>query len=527
VPKSLQEVLGKALEDNKEERYQFVRDFKDALKSTKTSKHVLQTHLGQGECLNCGTQNDKDRKFCRGCGGDLRVPCLSCDTSIPAWEDFCGNCGANLPQLIETYRSRMESDKSEAESLLKRNDFEGATKLTSKVLDISDFRLRHLRIWAEEFLIKIENAREEQIEFIRELLSESTVYENKYEYTSAIKVLEQVPEGLRDILISGEQNSIRYQAERLREIVKVIDNLEKEIRSQVKNKNLAGLLVKVDRLLALQPERIEVRDLKEKLLDRENKLSKKRNELLSEVKNQMQLCDYDSALQLISRMDESYVNQSVINIKNDAVKKRDRLRILKLDIFSDIRAKQYQGLIPKIEEVLHLNPKDEEVKDIGKWIKEINSKHVKEKAQVLSKAQALKAACQFRSAVELINNMPENQISDGLRELSAICTELMIMRQETLGTINNAMLRDDYSAAISASKDYIRKISEEMLYDGEINDLQRQCQSLIRDQMAVQSSPVLQKNPHGPDYMFLCLLGILIALVIFLGFAIVAAGLGY
>ena len=50
-------------------------------------------------CLECGTKNSPDGKFCAECGALLPSPgeemrCLRCDAPVPLTAKFCSRCGA-------------------------------------------------------------------------------------------------------------------------------------------------------------------------------------------------------------------------------------------------------------------------------------------------------------------------------------------------------------------------------------------------------------------------------------------------
>ncbi|KZX15216.1 double zinc ribbon [Methanobrevibacter cuticularis] len=56
--------------------------------------------MEKNKCLNCGTLNDVDSKFCVKCGGILKTEdssnnrlCPYCGSSIPANASKCKNCG--------------------------------------------------------------------------------------------------------------------------------------------------------------------------------------------------------------------------------------------------------------------------------------------------------------------------------------------------------------------------------------------------------------------------------------------------
>ena len=109
VPESIQDVLGKALEDDKAARYQSARELRDALKASLRAGATVPAAVasGEGQCPACGVHNDISRKFCRGCGGSLEAPCLSCDKPMPMWEEICGSCGGKQSPLMESRRAEM------------------------------------------------------------------------------------------------------------------------------------------------------------------------------------------------------------------------------------------------------------------------------------------------------------------------------------------------------------------------------------------------------------------------------------
>ena len=47
-------------------------------------------------CLNCGTENPADKRFCGDCGAPLASGCPTCGATNPAGKRFCGDCGTPL-----------------------------------------------------------------------------------------------------------------------------------------------------------------------------------------------------------------------------------------------------------------------------------------------------------------------------------------------------------------------------------------------------------------------------------------------
>ena len=93
VPPGLQRVLARALEDEKDARFQSARELRDALVTSLRSTGMASATCA-GECPACGAPNEAGRRFCRGCAGPLEAPCLSCGEPLPIREEICGACGA-------------------------------------------------------------------------------------------------------------------------------------------------------------------------------------------------------------------------------------------------------------------------------------------------------------------------------------------------------------------------------------------------------------------------------------------------
>ena len=47
-------------------------------------------------CPNCGSENDSDASYCKGCGRSLKNICPHCGTSNDIDAKYCDNCGKKL-----------------------------------------------------------------------------------------------------------------------------------------------------------------------------------------------------------------------------------------------------------------------------------------------------------------------------------------------------------------------------------------------------------------------------------------------
>ena len=142
LPDYLTGVLGTALEETKDDRFQTARDLRDALKASQAATTSEASELGEGQCPACGVKNDSSRRFCRGCGESLEAPCLSCEKPMPMWEEICGQCGSKQAPLVEQRRGALAAKKAEAEGLLKESRFEEAESIGVGLRDEADPRLK-------------------------------------------------------------------------------------------------------------------------------------------------------------------------------------------------------------------------------------------------------------------------------------------------------------------------------------------------------------------------------------------------
>jgi formylglycine-generating enzyme required for sulfatase activity/predicted Ser/Thr protein kinase len=205
LPAELTKVLGKALEDAKDDRYQSARELRDALRATSriasppiSALPATAGELAEGQCSACGTINtDASRKFCKKCAASLRAACLQCDTQIPVWDRICGECGGNQPNLTVVAMQMAEARK-------------------------------HL---------------------------------SAFDYASAIHAIELIPEPLRSMEAVQLLGEIRSREEESGRLIK-------EVAARVKRKEIDGLLRLVERAAMLRGDRTDLAKIQQQLTER-------------------------------------------------------------------------------------------------------------------------------------------------------------------------------------------------------------------------------------------------------------------
>jgi len=265
VPTQLQIVLGKALEDSKDDRYQSAREMKTAVADALAGKKDASRSLGEGECPRCATVNPPDRKFCRECGGSLTVTCLACQITMPIWDKACGNCGAIQVEMISTKLEGFRRQREEAESSRNACRYQQAIEFAREIVAIEDDRIAELKPWADEFLITAQTEWEQHLEVAKTKFAEAVKHRSLFDYDSAIHSLELIPEPIR------EPDIVLYLGE-LRDHSAESKTLLKTIAKRLKDRDLSGLLELVNRAVELRGDRTDLPKLRERLQAREMQL---------------------------------------------------------------------------------------------------------------------------------------------------------------------------------------------------------------------------------------------------------------
>jgi len=270
LPQGLQAVMARALEDAKESRFQTALDLRDALRrsgggllvgpvTVPEGNHDLQQ---EGRCNACGTINaDINRKFCRKCGGPLRVPCFNCDAQTPVWEIICGECGANQPQRLADLQALLERKRVRAQSLLAAGSYEEAIAAAQEITAETHPWLADIAAWAVAFARVTAQESARQSEFASQQLAEAQRHIANRDDAAAIAALEAIPEHTRDVQAC---TLLANCTSRLTETHTLVERLKERVAAD----ELDGLLPSVARLLELGGGTDDVVVLQRRLMKR-------------------------------------------------------------------------------------------------------------------------------------------------------------------------------------------------------------------------------------------------------------------
>ena len=494
VPSALQKVLGKALEDDKADRYQTAREFKEALRASLQDTSPAIANLGEGQCVNCSTKNDSVRKFCRECAVSLRVPCLSCGAEIPVWDKVCGTCGTKQAVLLEERRTAMSAQQSQAESLLKNYEFDQATTLAVTLRDEPDPRLQQLNSWSRQFLEDVESGRKQQQERIGTLLSEALQHEHAYDYPSGIHTLEQVPEILRGTSVPGQTLTPETLLKRLNEKQSEVHRLDGLIRQRVKSRQLNGLQVEIDSLLKLCPNRADLAKLTQQLAARDVKLMQTRDEAFLVAQERLRNQDYAGAIEELDRIDRQVMLPNITAFRNKAEALQTRLQTLQKFIAEAVERKQLHGLLKSVEECLALKAGDVKLEQLRHRLLKREDKNASQIRSIVERAETLRDTCQFAAAKQALKRIPQEQQSQEVLDLMADCDAMSTQRALALAALENHVQSGNDEKDSKRAEVYRKSIDKADLTDSEFETQYQAYQQALDAEREATASAVRQRK---------------------------------
>jgi formylglycine-generating enzyme required for sulfatase activity/serine/threonine protein kinase len=480
IPKALQEFLGKALEDNRDDRYQSARDFKQALKQALAAGTEVQ--LETGDCPHCGTRNETSRKFCKKCAQSLEVSCLSCESKIPMWEEVCGNCGTQQSKLLEQRKQAMAAERARAEQLLDEFEFTKAASLARRLGEEHDLRLQQLRGWSDKFQQAVESAEQDQLARVGELTSAALKHEQAADYPAAMQALEQIPKPLLSSILSGDSDSAGEILERVQGKQAECKRLEKVIKQRIESRQLNGLLVEVEKLLQLRPDKSDALKLKKQLQERETKLRQTRDEAFAAAQNLAAEHDYEAAWSELARIDDYVIDETQQRLRDELQAKLDELQQLQERINSRLASKKYAGVLGLVEQFLELRPKEQSMLALREKLKARDAKNEAAVQSVVDNANALRSRGDFAGAIGLLSKIPPELESNAGYELLAECSELAEMRQQAIDGLQRGLANSQFRAGLTGAGVYSDRIDDAGITDTEFNQLFQQYETGLAEQ---------------------------------------------
>jgi formylglycine-generating enzyme required for sulfatase activity/tRNA A-37 threonylcarbamoyl transferase component Bud32 len=466
LPGELTKVLGKALEDHKDDRYQTARELRDALKASLRAGAAAVEEFVQGQCPACGVKNDSSRRFCRGCGESLEAACLSCMKPMPLWEEICGSCGSKQTPLVDERRQEIAAKQAEAEGLLGDCEFNRAVGIATALRAEGHPKLRFLSGWAEAFLGQIETSRTEQTREAVAAIDEAGKHEAAYDYLSARVAIELIPAALQAVILPGMREPATAILERVKRKQAEALRLERLIKERLAAKQLDELLPEVERFLALQPDRKDVSKIREQLLDRRTRQEAVRDEAVAAAQASLASHDYERAQAALAAIAAAVVTPDVTQLRERVEGLVIQVQTLSKQIKERATGKMLDGLLPMVEKYLRLKPEDANATSLRASLVQREEKFETEIAARLKEARTLAAGCRFEEALNLLKAVPEARRSAAIEMLLEQATTLAALRAPALRALKDAAT-GGFVTAIAASREYRDGLSAANLTDPE------------------------------------------------------------
>jgi formylglycine-generating enzyme required for sulfatase activity/tRNA A-37 threonylcarbamoyl transferase component Bud32 len=455
VPSQLQDVLGKALEESKEERFQSALEMKGAVQQAATAGLITARDLGEGECPSCATTNPSDRKFCRNadCAASLEVDCLSCKTGMPMWEVVCGSCGTKQDTLIEKAKEALQVKHDEAETFLDELKFDDALKAAGVIGEQDDFRLQQFAVWHKGFTTRLASSRTSEHARLEILIREVLAHEQAYDYETGLLTLEQVASSLQQTTVSGSEDTVEEITKRLTTKQLRLKELERLVQERVTKREDTGLLQIVDELLTLKPDRPEVWKFKARLEKRAA------DQVETQGKTAQQLSERQDADSLLAINDvpEEIRNEQLEDLKTKARGLLNQLNNLRDRITIAVSGNQLKDLLPAVEEFLSLKDNQD---DLVKLKQELTARETQLDAhnhQIIERAQAHMRLSQFDAAVLILSTIaPEFQSSSTIALSQQAATEKAAAEKATAEksvAVTAALTESDWNAVLTFESD--------------------------------------------------------------------------
>lgn len=211
-----------------------------------------------GVACGCGQVNPPDRRFCGQCGAGLWESCPRCNVAQPRHERFCGQCGTDVRTLRDEQQNWANEQIVAAHQLTAECRFFDAARVIREVIAKLEGSSSPLIDTCRKLLPTITETR------TRMMAAATTAYEQarqlsvNHDYKQAVKVLETIPELLREESMINLLDDMRSRATE-------VSQLKQSIRELVAARDYGTAIGRIERLLKLKPDHEEARQLANQL----------------------------------------------------------------------------------------------------------------------------------------------------------------------------------------------------------------------------------------------------------------------
>jgi Tfp pilus assembly PilM family ATPase len=223
------------------------------MNSTVSSGEAARPNASAIACV-CGQVNPTERRFCGQCGVGLWEACPRCNVAQPRQERFCGQCGIDVRQLRDEQQAWAEQQLAQVQQFVADCRFFDAARVVREVLEKLDGSSSPHIETCRKLLPSISESRGRMQAAAAAAFEQARQFNTQYDYKQAVKVLEAIPELMRDEATINLLDEMRSRAEE-------VSQLKTKIRDLVAARNYAGAIGRVERLLKLKPDHQEAKTL--------------------------------------------------------------------------------------------------------------------------------------------------------------------------------------------------------------------------------------------------------------------------
>ena len=299
---------------------------------------------GSITCPQCGMPNLSagGRRFCGDCGTNLWEKCHGCGSDVPVDERFCGQCGINMAEIVQQQVQNVEDNLARAERLEREHRFAEAKLILGSISQTQDPRLKQHVARAQQKLQHVRHEYDRWEHLANTAHEEAQEAFARFDFDSAMRILEQIPEPLRSTAMETLLKDTRVRKAE-------VEQLAQQLRDLLAQKRANDLLPAIERLQRLQPDH----PLACKIATR------MRDQLVAKAEQRLSVKRYDEALDLLRRIPSSARTTHSEALLQDV----DDLSAL----FWDANNSQYvdDALKEVLKRLLRRLPKDETIRKLA------------------------------------------------------------------------------------------------------------------------------------------------------------------
>ncbi|MCG8449776.1 MAG: pilus assembly protein PilM [Pirellulales bacterium] len=260
------------------------------------------SQLSYVTCVKCDEEGPASRRFCGKCGQLLWEPCIACGEKNPVDERFCGKCGTDLHEKLKAVQQELTEAVSKSDEQARQGRFLDAVEQLQEQVIPDHSQLKHLAEQIAERIETFPQRREQAIEVSNRVVGEAQELIAEQRYPQAHERLTNVPPAFRNQEISTLLVEVASKVEEAQ-------GLRKLVKQALQERNYDALLPQVKRLVELDGDDKQIRNLLSQLQQREQKKTlQESTQLIKIAKGALAKCDYkraEAALQKLPDVSES------------------------------------------------------------------------------------------------------------------------------------------------------------------------------------------------------------------------------